>query len=42
MKDLTIGSPTKAILAMAIPVAAGMIWERTQLPELAQQAHYYS
>ena len=31
MKDLTIGSPTKAILAMAIPVAAGMIFQTLYL-----------
>ena len=31
MKDLTIGSPTKAILALAIPVAAGMIFQTLYL-----------
>ena len=31
MKDLTLGSPTKAILAMAIPVAAGMIFQTLYL-----------
>ena len=31
MKDLTIGSPTKAILAMAMPVAAGMIFQTLYL-----------
>ena len=31
MKDLTQGSPTRIILAMAIPVAAGMIFQTLYL-----------
>jgi Na+-driven multidrug efflux pump len=31
MKDLTQGSPTKTILAMATPVAAGMIFQTLYL-----------